>query len=109
MTAKIIDQNRISQVVPLEYPIEFEGKIYDAITVRSPVVADIAALSERISAESGTPMRLPMFGDTPDEVLDALHLDDDDRLTEVAGRFLPRRFRAPPASGSDNGAPSPTP
>lgn len=112
--ARIADRSRIESIVRLEHPVEFDGKIYDAVTVASPTVAQIAAFSERVSqarerGESTDDIRLPMF-DVPDEVLDALHLDDDDLVTEAANRFLPRRFRASPesASGSSSGSASPT-
>ena len=110
MTAKIVDQSRISETVTLDYPVEFDGVVWDKIVVRSPTVAVVADFAERVSAAGGANLRLPMF-DAPDEVLDALHLDDDDRLSEVADRFLPRRFRveAKAATASASGEPSPTP
>lgn len=95
MSAKIADLSRISESVKLDYPIEFDGVVFEAITVRTPNVAVLREFARAMrDAPDGVDLRLPMFGDTPIAVLDALHPDDDDRLTEVAGRFLPRRFRA---------------
>lgn len=111
--ARFADRSRIETIVKLEYPIEYDGKIWDAITVSSPTVAQVAAFSERVAearklGESTDGIRLPMF-DAPDAVLDALHLDDDDLVSEAANRFLPRRFRASPEStlGSNDGNISP--
>ena len=110
MTARIVDQFRVSETVPLDFPVEFEGQVYNQITVRSPTVADVADFAERVSAAGGANLRLPMF-DAPEAVLDALSPDDDYRLTEVAERFLPRRFRAADKGSvpaSDSGEPSRT-
>jgi hypothetical protein len=109
-TARIIDRSKIEDTVTLEYPIEFNGTVWDRITVRSPAVRDIAEFSARVAASDKPNFRLPMF-DAPDDVLDALHLDDEDKLNEVALRFLPRRFQADTgakSSASDSGATSPT-
>lgn len=94
--------NRLTErgeVVPLEWPIEYAGRIITEITVRRPTVAEIGVWSERmrVAREAGFDAskmpHLPMF-DVSDEVLGALDPDDEDRLEEVALRFLPRRFRA---------------
>lgn len=112
--ARFADRSRTETVVPLEYPIEYDGKIWEAITVSSPTVAQIAAFSERVVqarelGQSTEGIRLPMF-DAPDAVLDALHLDDEDVVSKAANRFLPRRFRDTPesTSASNDGNTSPT-
>lgn len=98
MTAKIVDQSRISETVSLDYPVEFDGVVWDKIVVRTPNVKILREFNRTIAAarENGEDLndvRLPLY-DAPDDILDALHPDDDDRLQEVGGRFLPRRFRA---------------
>lgn len=81
-----------SEIVPLEWPIEFEGKTWTAIEVRRMTVGEISAYLSKFK-DGELVRRFPMF-DAPEPVLDALDGDDEDKLTEVAGRFLPQRFRA---------------
>lgn len=95
-----------SETVPLEWPIEFDGLLYDSVTVRRMTVADIAAFEQRINEARRTggdldKIRFPMF-DVPEAVMDALDSDDADRVGEVTLRFLPRRFR-----GEEGNAPTP--
>lgn len=89
-----------SETIPLLWAIDFGGKIYTEITVCRPDTAAIDAWSARIRAAKGAggdPMKIPLpLYDAPDEVILALDPDDDDRLSEVAERFLPARFRTTP-------------
>ena len=86
-----------SETVPLEWPIEYDGKTYATVTVSRPTIAELDEWRDRIAGmkDAGQDVskeRLPMF-DAPTPVLEALDPDDEDRVSEVAGRFLPRRFR----------------
>ncbi len=86
-----------TETVPLEWPIEYDGKVYAKITVTRPTNAALEEwrnhLAEKRSAGGDIKgERLPMF-DAPKAVLDALDPDDDDMVSEIAERFLPRRFR----------------
>lgn len=93
-----------SETVPLEWPVEYDGKVWDAITVRRMTVLDIRAFHEQVLASSEDDkarIRFPMF-DAPFEVLDALDDDDAQTVNEVVTRFLPRRFRADEGSGPDS-------
>jgi hypothetical protein len=94
------------ETVPLDWPIEYDGITWAAITVRRMTTADIAAFAAQAAVDAApVPTRFPMF-DAPDAVLDMLDVDDADRLNEVVQRFLPRRFQAaaasapPPAAGA---------
>lgn len=90
------------EVVPLEYPIEYDGKVWTEITVRRMTLAEVRTFIKEIVADAEK-ARLPMF-DAPDEVMDALDPDDEEAIGEVVDRFLPRRLR--PADGliPDSGA-----
>lgn len=95
-----------SETVPLEWPIEYDGRVWDAITVRRMTVLDIRAFHEMVLAskdDNKARIRFPMF-DAPFEVLDALDDDDAQAVNEVVTRFLPRRFRAEEDSGPDSTA-----
>lgn len=99
---RLLDDGRRSRVVPLEWPIEIDGRVVDAVTVRRLNTKDVADFVAAVqSSPSGGDMRLfrfPMFFDIEgnklsDAVIDALDDDDTATLTEVASDFLPRRFR----------------
>jgi hypothetical protein len=98
-----------AKTVPLEWPVEYAGKVYDAVTLVRLTAGDVIKFSRELETalknDPDAPVRFPIFKDDsgapiPDEVLDAL--DDDDRMTldEAAVDFLPRRFRALAAQGS---------
>jgi hypothetical protein len=93
--ANHVRQDR-SEVVSLNWPVEFNGVTYSTVTVRRMTVADFQAFQAEIDAAEKegrpAPVRFPMF-DAPPEVMDMLDLDDEERLTETANRFLPSRFR----------------
>jgi hypothetical protein len=96
------------EIIPLEWPLEHGGKVYDRLIVRRLTAGQIAKFMDRLrkaSEDERKDMRLPLFVDdsgapVPNDVLDALDSDDDERVSEVAERFLPRRFRAGQGSGS---------
>lgn len=77
-----------SEAVPLDWPLVYDGRVWDTITVSRMTAGQIAAFLEKAE----TAKRFPMF-DAPDAVLDALDADDADKVNEVVNRFLPRRFR----------------
>lgn len=86
-----------SETVKLEWPLEYDGKIYEQITITRPTTADLEAWRNRLAqmraeGRDTDKERLPMF-DAPGAVIDALDPDDDLAVSEVAERFLPRRFR----------------
>lgn len=102
------------ETVPLEWPLEYEGRTYSTVTVSRPTIAELDEWRDRIAGmkDAGQDVskeRLPMF-DVPTAVLEALDPDDEDRVSEVAGRFLPRRFRddtsTEPAPSNGSSTPS---
>lgn len=99
------------EVVDLLWPVKYDGRIWDKITVSRLTAKDVAEFMRRLKdAGDDAEVRFPFF-DAPDEVLDALDDDDSVRLNEVAARFLPQRFRVEAAPGSappSGGATEPT-
>jgi hypothetical protein len=95
-----------SHSVRLEWPVEYMGTRYEAITVRRLTTAEVAAFMQKVAEHheanpeaADEVMRFPIFFDergepVPDEVMDGLDDDDAVPLNEAAVRFLPRRFRA---------------
>lgn len=99
---RFVDESSRSEVVPLQWAIDYDGKTWTEITVRRPGTPEIEAWARRIdilrkAGADVTTVPVPIY-DAPDAVINALDPDDDDRLTEVAQRFLPRRFQVAPGS-----------
>ena len=83
-----------SRTVTLEWPLEFDGKVYEQIVVRRATLADLAVFAEQLAAlPKGQEIHLPMY-DAPDAVIDALDPDDRDSLNAAADGFLLRRWLA---------------
>ena len=88
-----------SETVTLEWPVEYDGKVWTEIEVRRMTASHIRDFYESLGDEDSKPARFPMF-DAPDVVMDALDVDDEMKVQEVAQRFLPRRVTgAKEASG----------
>lgn len=82
---------RRSETVQLEWPVEFDGRVYRSIMISRMTAAQVDAFTEEARANAGA-ARLPMFS-CPHEVIDALDADDAARVNEVVLRFLPRALR----------------
>lgn len=81
-----------SEIVPLEWPVEFDGKVWDKITVSRMTAAQVDAFTDALKV-TGDKTPLPMF-DAPVAVIEALDADDSIRLNEVVSRFLPRALQS---------------
>lgn len=79
-----------SAIVPLEWPIEFDGRVIDKITVRRMTAKEVSDFVETTRAEGKA--ELPMF-DCPMAVIDALDADDSDAVNRAVLDFLPRSLR----------------
>lgn len=104
--ARIIGGAPREKIVPLEYPVEFDGKEWTEVRIHRVSGKQVEDYMEALGRNE-RPMP-PMF-DCPMEVYDAM--DDDDRfaLDEAVVPFLPRRLRAaaeqnPPAAGLTSGS-----
>ena len=91
--AKIVSAKERSVTVQLDWPVEFDGVTYEAVTVRRVSGREVDAYVNALGASEGVTVKPPML-DVPQEVYDAM--DDDDRLAveEALLPFLPRRFHA---------------
>lgn len=92
--------NPVIETVPLDFPIEFAGRIYDSIPVNRLMIGTLADFmaGEGSASVKQRVFRFPMFGDTPTEVLDALELSDNAKVKKVADSFLPPDLRSDPKS-----------
>jgi hypothetical protein len=102
-----------SEVVNLEWPIEYDRTVYRAVEVSRMTVGQIESFFAQFNnlnendPEAARRLRFPMFS-APDAVMDALDHDDHVRIQEAVSRFLPRAFQgeAPSAPGPQTGEPS---
>ena len=112
--AQFLSDRPRSKTIDLSWPISFDGRVYQAITLIRLTAGDVSKFQDELEAllrdNPDAAFRFPIFRDEtgapiPADVLDAL--DDDDRfeLDRAAADFLPRRFRgiAEPSSGPDAG------
>lgn len=76
-----------SRMIPLRFPVEFDGKEYSSVTVRRLNGTEVAAFYREPNAD-----RLPMF-DCPAEVIDALDADDSADVMKAVTDFLPLAMR----------------
>ena len=112
--AQFLSDRPRSKTIELSWPISFNGRNYQAITMIRLTAGDVARFQDELEAllrnNPDAALRFPIFRDEtgapiPAEVLDAL--DDNDRfeLDRAAADFLLRQFRgiAEPSSGPDAG------
>lgn len=71
--------------VKLDWPIEYDGKVWDIITVRRVTSAELSAFIE--SPEGSA---FPNI-DCPRDLLDHLDAEDGFKIEEMAQSFFPRR------------------
>ena len=104
---RFISECARAATIPLEWPIEFGGKVYDKIGIARLTAREVADFHEKMAKRAETdPFTWPVFRDTdggalPDGLLDALDIDDRDTLDKAALDFLPRRFRGAAKSASE--------
>ena len=89
--ARIVSDKERARTVDLEWPVEFDGVLYESVTIRRLTTKEVVDFLETMAGKGD--VRWPMY-DVPDAVLDALDDDDAFRLDEVVKGFLPRRFQA---------------
>lgn len=110
-TARIVTDRPRYKTIPLDWPIEFNGKTYTEINISRLTVADIASFAKALEdASADDSAMLPMYFDdqmnaVPKEVFDAMDVDDRDTIDQESLNFLPRRFRglAEPSTTSKTG------
>ncbi len=98
------DRARV-KTFPLEWPVEYAGKVYHTISIRRLVEREVVDFLKKISATESVTWKWPVFIDdagdpVPDVVIDALDADDYSALEKDLLDFLPRRFRVDPEPDS---------
>jgi len=100
--ARIVNPEGRSKLVPLQFPVEFDGTVWSAIEVRRCTGAEIKADFERMG--EGGEFVLPHVLQCPMVVWWALHDDDQLLVDEESRAFMPRRLKAAVEFLSETGA-----
>ncbi len=94
--AKLAARPGLEERVAFEFPIEFDGKTYDGVTVRQLTIGALASwMAERgDTPAAGAVFRYPVYFDDdgnpmPDEVLDTCVMSDHAKVVKASERFLP--------------------
>lgn len=92
----------VAQGVPLAYPVMFDGKTVDSLTMRRPTVKDMLAV-ESLGSEQQRELHLfASLCEVNPECLELLDLADYGQLQEVFSGFLrrPAAARTPQPSSA---------
>ncbi|ACL55614.1 phage tail assembly protein [Methylobacterium nodulans] len=84
-----------SAAFPLDFPVQFQGRVYDTVVMRRPTAREVAEFYDALAETGfkGFPIFYTPEGDRiPFEVIENLDPDDDDRIMERLMDFLPRRM-----------------
>jgi hypothetical protein len=90
--AKVIYSGEHEKLVPLEWPIEFDGKVYDQIRVHRVSGKQVRDFLEALRTSEAD--ILPPMIDCPMEVWNALDADDQETVDLAAMEFTPKRLKA---------------
>lgn len=93
--ARIVTTKKRSIVVPLDWPVEYDGKTYDSVTIRrvsGKEVEDYIDALKPTGADGPDP--LPPYINIPRPVWDAMDDDDQYEVDQQAKPFTPRRLLA---------------
>lgn len=80
------------RVIPLEFPVEYDGKLYEELTVRRINGKDFSAMSA-FDGNKESVLLASLMTSAPVEVIEALDGDDFVELQEAVEAFLPRKLR----------------
>jgi hypothetical protein len=91
--AKIVSSKARSTTVELDWPVEFDGKVWNEITIRRVTGREVEVFIEAITEKADGESRTKFPGiECPQEGYDALDDDDRLRLEDELRPFLPRRL-----------------
>lgn len=89
--ARIVSDKPREKFVPLEYPVDSDGKLYEEIRIHRVSGKEMAEFFDRVRGHDGFVM--PPMVDCPPEVWEALDADDQMTIDEAAQAFMPKRLK----------------
>jgi hypothetical protein len=90
--AKAIYGREYEKLVPLEWPVEFDGVTFTEIRVHRVSGKEVRDYLEALRTSEAD--ILPPMIDCPIEVWNALDADDHDKIDRAAMEFTPKRLKA---------------
>ena len=90
--ARIVSEKPREKLVPIDFPVEFDGIVYEAIKVRRISGKELQTYFDGLGV-AGV-FNIPPVVDCPMEVWDAMDADDQEKVDEIALAFMPRRLKA---------------
>ena len=87
---KFVNEQGRFEIVKLDWPVEYDGKVWDQIKVMRTTIKQWRTHWETIV--SGGVSEVPMY-DAPQIVMDSLDPDDDEKVEKAMERFFPQRYR----------------
>jgi hypothetical protein len=79
--------------IPLQFPIEFDGMLYEKAHVRVASAKEIRSFMVKASSAEDGELLVPIGVDLPQEVWDALSMDDQEAISEAVDAFTPARLK----------------
>lgn len=90
--ARLKSEDGRERMVPLNYPVEFDGKLWEEVRIRKITGRELADYIEVLQTSPSSV--LPPMIDCPIEVWDAMDADDQADVDDAAQAFTPRRLKA---------------
>lgn len=104
--AKIVGGKERTRTIPLEWPIEYDGAVYDQLTVRRVGGTDFKTIASMAGKDEEIHLAAMLTG-VPPQVIEALDGDDFITVQEAVKDFLPRKLQAAAGQVSETGPNTP--
>lgn len=88
--AKFVNEEGRSRMIPLEYPVEFDGKLWTEIEIRRVTGGQMDAYMKAVVAGENV---LPPVIACPMPVWEAMDADDQFTVDQAAAPFMPKRLK----------------
>lgn len=92
--------------VTLQFPVEFDGKVYETVHVRICAAKEIRTYMVEAAKVEDAEDLTPPGVDIPLEVWRALSMDDQEAIIEVSNAFMPARLKEAAKRASTAGEPT---
>lgn len=89
--ARIVTDKPTEKLVPLEYSVEFDGKLWTEIRVHRVTGTAMAAFLEKV--RSGADVAIPPMVDSPLDVWNGMNADNKFAVDLAAAEFTSRRLK----------------
>lgn len=91
--AKIVSPKERTATITLDWPVEFDGKVYEALTIRRITGTEVELFMRKVAALEEDDLSLVPPGlECPEQVWRAVDDDDRVRIEQAMLPFLPRRL-----------------